>query len=210
MRCRICSSAKRVAIEAAAVASSVSDVATRFGVSESSLERHLASHPRAAIVSEPEEPAPPPPPPLRERRRAPTPAPGPPSSAPLESGEDETPPETVRSARPNASARARALAIAEMIDGFLSEARKPSDDEDAVHASYADKASLARAAIAANRQLAQLTGEAGASETAVLSSPVVQRLLADILSALAPHPEALRAVHAKIVPSSAARRSEAA
>lgn len=185
----MCAHADRVAIEAAvAHAANVAEVAARFGVTKAALTKH-ALHPRAdapsgedaATVSSPARP------PTRAQRRAPTPS------------EDEPSPDTVRSGgRTNLSARARAIAIAETIDKLLRQAtgEVSIDDEGeiVVGASYAEKASLVRASIAANRQLAQLTGEIGISEAAILSSPIVQRLLTKILDALKAHPEAAKAV----------------
>jgi hypothetical protein len=52
VRCRICRHADRAALEAAssdADASAIAGVATRFGVSELALERHLAQHGRGGV-----------------------------------------------------------------------------------------------------------------------------------------------------------------
>lgn len=61
-------------------------------------------------------------------------------------------------------------------------------------AKYSERANMLRAAMQAVRMLGQLTGELGASESAVAASPQWKRLLAELLEALQPYPDASRAV----------------
>lgn len=92
--------------------------------------------------------------------------------------DDAEAPATSRSPATPSTARANAQRIAQTIDALLEGARKD------VTASYQDVSSLARAALSANRQFAQLTGEWSASEATVASSPHFKRLLNVILDAL--------------------------
>ncbi len=76
------------------------------------------------------------------------------------------------------TARAHARRIASTIDALLEQAKTDKS------ASYQEVASLARTALSANRQYAHLTGEWGASESTVASSPHFKRLMNVILEAL--------------------------
>lgn len=185
MRCGVCKNPKRVAIEEACTKTPIATVASEFRLSETALTKHLASHPRAVAAADVPEAASAET--KRTRRRAPTPV-------VEDDAEQDRSPDTVRSQRQGLSARARAIAIAETIDRLLVEAEADVDEDGASSASYAEKASLVRAAIAANRQLAQLTGELGVSEASVLASPIVQTLVTNIVGALKDHPEAAKSV----------------
>jgi hypothetical protein len=191
-RCGICSSAKRSTIESAAEDRPLLEVARTFGVSAKSLERHLASHPRAPAPGDVPSPLATP----SAGRRALSPPEDDEERGPATEHEERSP-DTVRSERRGLSARERAIAIAESIDRLLKEAaaeRLDGDGRRVPGASYAEKASLVRASIAANRQLAQLTGELGVSDATILASPVVQALLTKLLAVLKDHPEAAKAV----------------
>jgi hypothetical protein len=214
VRCTVCGHAERLDIESASAVASLGDVATRFGVAERSLARHLAKHPRAAVVSAP--------PTTRDDRRRDSshasdeanvrnalvalapPAPDTEQatrSAPVEQAsptEDEEAPATSRS--PEISARRPSHAPSgDELEDLMREIRLHL--EDARHnskATYAEKSSLIGKALSAIRLKKQLTGELGQTEAAVLASPRVRRLLADVIEALRPYPDASRAVLARV------------
>lgn len=51
VKCRVCSHSKRAELETAASSgASSSELASRYGLSQSAVEKHLATHPRAADV----------------------------------------------------------------------------------------------------------------------------------------------------------------
>lgn len=111
---------------------------------------------------------------------------------PVESGE-------IRADRPIVtSARAK---LKRLVDTM----QRLADDIGRSDAPLHVRVSALRAMVTPIRLLMQAEGELGASEAAVLGSPAVQRLLSDVIEALAPFPDALRAVHEKINPTTATR-----
>lgn len=182
------------------------DVAARFGVTKASLQRHIDSHPRAAASDVTTAPpakkqrgggqrAPSPPAAQAEPRNALVQLAAPPAPTPTPSN-DESPAtsrsEEIVSSRANPRGGDDLDDLMREIKTHLEIARSDSD------ATYAEKSSLIGKALSAIRLKKQLTGELGQTEAAVLASPRVRRLLADIIDALKPYPEASRAVLAKI------------
>ncbi len=168
--CSLCSHEQRKAIEAACSAGRpVARVAELFSVSALALKKHASHTPHVVAKRTKRTEAKASVAPTKTRPRAASPTP---------TSDDDDAPETSRSPVSAATARANAHRIATTIDVLLADAGKDKD------ASYQDKAALARAALSANRQLAQLTGEWGASESTVASSPHFKRLLNVILEAL--------------------------
>jgi hypothetical protein len=166
--CAICSHKKRREIERACDGADVLEVAVDFGVSKNSLARHLKDHTRLSI---------PVPPKKKARARAEEAPPAPPVTVP--SG-------------------GQTLAKTEIAALFRSvrELVKQAEKDEAV--SYSEKASLMRAAIQALKLLGQLTGEIGQNEASLVASPQWKRFTAVLLDVLRPHPEALKAVVAKL------------
>lgn len=194
MRCRVCSSAKRSAIEAATELRTIADVAAQFGLSETTLKKHLTAHARAAAPEVPPETSPPP-----ERPRVP-------STATI----DEEPPATSRSrdldeiVAPRDS-ESRVRVDSDEVDELMREIRLHLQiARTDVAATYQAKSALIGKALSAIRLKKQLTGELGQTEAAVLASPRVRRLLKEILDALKPYPDAARAVLARIEGTEAA------
>lgn len=189
----------------------VAEVAKRFGVTRAGLVRHMARHPRAEFAATVAAGAPSPSHFAATESgawRAPPPAV---SNAP-DSPETvfEEPPATSRSEEIRAG-RASSVTARGKLERLLDTMQKLADEASVQPAEERlvtlRAMSAMRALVTPIRLLMQAQGELGASDAAVLASPLVQRLLGDILEALAPFPEALRAVHAKIDP---ARRTEAA
>jgi uncharacterized protein YbcI len=102
--------------------------------------------------------------------------------------EDDDGPITSRSRAASTTARAALDQILVEIQGLLAQVRK--DDE----ATFGDKASAIRAALQAARLLAGLTGELGASETTIATSPHYRRVRAAIVDELRAFPAAAKAV----------------
>lgn len=97
-----------------------------------------------------------------------------------------------------ASARAQLDELAAEIRALMAQVRQGAVDEYGHGPRLQETTSVIRTALSAIRLYGQLTGELGQSEAAVLASPHVKKLLADILEALAPFPEASRAVLARL------------
>jgi hypothetical protein len=179
VRCRVCSSDRRAAIEAAVqTGGDVGAVASTYGVSELALRKHLDTHPRAPAPKAAKAP-----PPKRTRaERAHSPPPAPP--APAAAVEDEAP---ITSKSPSAvTARSK-------VDELLEELSRLSRSLGA-EAPVADKIAILRASVPPIKLLGQLTRELGASETTVATSPHYRRIRAVIVDALRPFPAAARAV----------------
>lgn len=194
MRCSVCSHTRRAAIEEAITSSSVADAASQFGISERTLERHAASHPRApaktakrpkaaqSAIPQPAERVTP--------ARATSPEPEP------RTEDDEEPPATSRSrdlvTRPR-PARERLESLIARIEAELEEL---DPEETPAHV----RLSILRALVSPIRLLGQLTGEVGASEATVAASPFYRRVRNAIVEALREpqHREALIAVIAAL------------
>jgi hypothetical protein len=104
--------------------------------------------------------------------------------------------------RQRASARER---LEQLIDDLQRIVREIDDarDEDGRKKKIpaAQKAALLRAMVSPLRLLGQLNGEIGVTESQLVASPIVQRLIGDIVEALKPFPEALRAVREVLAPA---------
>jgi len=203
VRCGVCTHARRQEIETAAAAPGASalDVALAFELSKASLERHLAQHRRAPA------PAASPPKPRRGRAGAPSLAkttadtiPPPPPVAPapaseLEADPYEDGPATSRCVSGTVpTARAELDKILASIRELLEDVKRLPDDPDAPAPTFAEKAAVLRTALTSIRLLAHLTGELGASEAVIATSPHWKRLEADLLAVLKGHPAALKDV----------------
>jgi hypothetical protein len=182
----VCTSVARARIEEACKSSQVADVAAEYGVNENALVRHLASHasaaapqgtkekarahlaPRAARPARPRTPSPPATPatPVREQPAA------------AAARDDQDSPATSRSPTPPPTARAALDEIAVEIKTLLRAVNM------AEGVAFADKAAAIRTALQAARLLASLTGELGATEATVASSPFFRRMLTVILDAV--------------------------
>jgi hypothetical protein len=198
VRCRVCTNEKQVDIEKACKTSSVADVAERFGVSETALVRHLASHaparvsrtvaksaakPRAATTRTTPPPAPSPAPPRRAQRD---------ELLELVDEDLDDGPATSRSPSPPPTARAALDDILAEIKALMKSVNERrlirlgagGEPDEYESVPFADKAAAIRAALQATRLLAGLTGELGASEATVASSPYFKRMLQVILEAV--------------------------
>lgn len=206
MRCGICSSEQRSAIERAVDGgASLEAVAEQYRLSERALAKHMASHPREvpkprakplprkmpptaeakprrsstmrpparALSSPPVRPTLPPPPPL-------------PSGLDVQEHDDE-PPITSRSPVQLTSARAALDVLRRDVHDLLVQAKHAD-------VAFADKDRALRTALQSIRLLATMTGELGASESTVASSPFYRRVRTAVVDALRPHPEAAKAV----------------
>jgi hypothetical protein len=169
-RCAICSNARRAAIEAAVAVdgSSLIEVAEAFGVTKAALAKHVATHDNLAPVAP-------------TTKAKPKVAKAPPSPFPADDGEDVV----------QQTARAH-------IENVLGRIWKLVDEADVDEVLPRDKAVLLTAATTAIKLLGQLTGELGASEATVFSSPHWKKLQAELVDALRPYPDALRAVAARL------------
>jgi len=179
VRCSLCSHAKRSFIEAEADSTSIEAAAEKFGVSERALAKHLTAHPRATVKATKSAPV------LPARRpqtrpRATSPAPEP---------ADDAPPPTSRS--PVSKPMTARANVHELLVALKRVADDVNADDDA---SVADRLAVLRASVAPLKLLGQLTGELGASETTVATSPHYRRIRSAIVEALRPFPDATRAV----------------
>ncbi len=198
--CRVCTNDQQSEIEKACKTAPVETVAERFGVNENALVRHLASHapakaskagaksaakPRSASSRHEPSRAPSPPPrrarQVLEERREPRALEQPEEESPVTS-RSPTPPPTARAALDEILAEIRTL-----MKG-VNERRVIGLDADGENifevVPFADKAAAIRAALQATRLLAGLTGELGATEATVASSPYFKRMLQVILEAV--------------------------
>lgn len=189
MHCRICTHVSRSEIEKACRKTPAADVAESYGVNENALVRHIAAHSKAKEAKAPKKK----PAKARDAMRAvvsagPRRAPAAPVVDELDA--DDEAPATSRSPSPPPTARAA-------LDEILSEIRtlmksvnerrsyKGADGEEQFEdVPFADKAAAIRAALQATRLLAGLTGELGATEATVASSPYFKRMLGVILEAV--------------------------
>ena len=83
----------------------------------------------------------------------------------------------------------------ELLDTLRTLAEGVKRDPDAT---VSDRIAVLRATVTPIKLLGQLTGEIGASETTIASSPHYRRVRAVIVEALRPHPAALRDVIAAL------------
>ncbi len=178
----MCTDARRPAIEKACIKSSAAVVADQYGVNENALVRHLASHVPAEVAkgAKTKKPA------AKPRRVAPArlQAPSPPPAPTVLEDDDEDlddeledGPATSRSPNPPPTARAA-------LDGILVQIQALTKDVEGSKVPFTDKAAALRAALQAARLLASLTGELGATESTVASSPYFRRMLQVILDAV--------------------------
>lgn len=180
-RCRICSHDQREEIEAGgALGADVAKLATKYEISVASLERHLAQHVSApqrrpgartaALLA------------ARARRARP--------ATPAVANADEVPPPAtsrcpISGEEPTEDAPATAPTTARAaLDGILLEIHSLTRGARAAKAPFAEKAAAIRAALHATKLLASLTGELGATEATVVSSPYFRRMLEVILEAV--------------------------
>ncbi len=184
----MCTSAARARIEASCKVADVADVASEYGVSKIALVRHLASHASAAAprgtkgkpraVTSPARTSRP------ARPRPPSPAPKPPPVLEREQdaakafADSDDAPVTSRSPTPHPTARAALDEIAIEIKTLLADVNRAKD------VAFGDKAAAIRTALQAARLMASLTGELGATEATVASSPFFRRMLRVILDAV--------------------------
>lgn len=178
MRCSLCSHDQRPAIEAAVQATSIDAAADKFGVSARALSVHTAAHTRAAKPKTATSKV------RKGRARRASPARSR-AASPAEVVLEEDEPATSRS--PVAvTARAK-------VDQLLS-SLKAIADSIGTDATVQQRVAVLRASVAPIKLLGQLTGELGASESTVASSPHYRRVRTAIVEALRPFPTAARAV----------------
>lgn len=160
-------------------------------MNENALKRHLASHAtpetkgaakkKPATIKAATRPA-----------RAPSPPPLVDDDDELDELEDDEGPVTSKSPSRPPTARATLDEILAEIKALMKSVnerrivRLPTAGEEAVYedVSFADKAAAIRAALQATRLLASMTGELGATESTVASSPYFKRMLQVILEAV--------------------------
>lgn len=204
----MCSSTKRATIEETVERGvSIAVVAEKHGISEQSLTRHIASHPRAkkgrrrpapASVAHP----------ARERHTADVPNPPRPHlpravTAPAAVSTEEDSPATSRSPTSATTARSK-------LDDLLVSLKKLADSI-GQDATVQERIAVFRASVAPIKLLGQLTGELGASEASVAASPHYRRIRRAIVDALRDeHPAALKAVEAALVALEAGRAEDRA
>lgn len=169
---------------AGARGASVASVANQFGVSERSLERHLDSHPRARPTKKPRVPT------ARASKVARAPLP--------RSDKADESPATSRSPSSQVTARAKLdellVTLKKIADEIRLEERRAEEEDGRPLMQVGARLALLKASVAPIRLLGQLTGELGASDTTVASSPHYRRIRVAIIEALAPFPDALKAV----------------
>ncbi|MDX6479496.1 MAG: hypothetical protein QOG85_6 [Gaiellaceae bacterium] len=117
----------------------------------------------------------------------------------MEANEEEAAPATSRSEEISARAMATPRTARERVDRLVDSLQElidavNSDDEAPIGA----KVACLRAMTGPLRLLATLTGEAGANEATIASSPFYRRIRAAVVDALRPYPDAARAVIASI------------
>lgn len=164
------------------------EVAARFGVTRAALTKH-AKHPRVSsqATDSPNDPKAAKAPPARRRAKRPA------LSAVVV---EEESPATSRSSdlgseistRTPTTARAKVERLVDSLQKMVD--LVSSSEQTTVGAQLA----VLRAMVAPLRLLGTFTGEIGASESVVASSPFYRRVRAVIVDALRPHPEAARAV----------------
>jgi hypothetical protein len=111
---------------------------------------------------------------------------------------DPPPPTKPESGVIPTTARAQLEDLATSIRKLVEEVR--SDET----STFSEKASVLRTAMAHVKLLGHLTGELGATESTVIASPHFKRVLAEIIDALKPYPEAARAVATRLRSTEAA------